>query len=75
MVVLDFLCKLFGGGMDLWIVLLSFYEYRLSSGDTQRWLGHSNPAFCNNICSRILHKEAVVMLSPFPIFNLLANYL
>ena len=34
--------KFWGGGRDLSMVLLSFYEGRLSGGDTKRWWGHSN---------------------------------
>ena len=45
---------------------LSFYKCRLSSGDTQRWWGHSTPTCCNQIHLNFLHLEAVGMLKHLP---------
>ena len=41
---------------------LSFYECRLSDGDTQRWWAHPNPTCCNRIHLNFLHSQAVGML-------------
>ena len=41
---------------------LSFYECRLSGGDTMRWWGHSNPTCCNQICLNLLHSPVKGML-------------
>ena len=38
---------------------LSFYECRLSGGNTQRSWGHSNPTCCNQICLNFLHSWVV----------------
>ena len=45
-VAFGFCPKILGGGRDLQIILLSFYECRFDDGDTMRWWGHSNPTIC-----------------------------
>ena len=50
MVAFDFWPQNFGRGWGPMNVTLSFYECRLSGGETQRWWGHSNPTYCNQIC-------------------------
>ena len=50
MVDFEFWPQNFGRGWGPMNVILSFYECRLSGGGTQRWCGHSNPTYCNQIC-------------------------
>ena len=48
------------------MVALLFYECRLSSEETERWWGHSNPTFCNQICLNLLHSQIVGRLKHLP---------
>ena len=47
LVAFGFFPQVLGGDGDLPMVLLSFYECRLSGGDTQKWWEQSNPTCCN----------------------------
>ena len=62
MVAFSFLAQNFGRWRGTMNSTLSFYECRLSGGDTQKWWGHSNPTCCNQFYLNFLHSQAAVML-------------
>ena len=57
-VAFGFLVKKYGKRWRHMNGTLSFYECRLSDGDTKR-RGHSNPTWCNQINLNFLHSEVV----------------
>ena len=54
-----FLPQNYGRWQGPMICTLSFYECRLSRGDTQRCWGYSNRTCCNPICLNFFHSEAL----------------
>ena len=63
-VAFAFLPRHFGKVMGPMKDILSYYECRLSGGDTQKWWKHSNPTCCNQICLKFLHSQVVHTETP-----------